>query len=233
MAPSSSAATSSLAAPGERPSYLFLGVLAGISFVADVGSKLWAERTLVANPGFIEVVPNHLAFVLAKNKGGAWGILQGTSEHIRRPFFLLVSLAAVIFILTLYRRLQPKQYALQWGLPLVLGGALGNVFDRVRYGHVIDFIDYRSQWVQDMNDFFVRIKIAQGSTDHWPTFNIADVAICIGVGLMAVDMFTAPRRELSSGASVRPPAPAGGAGGVSHEGPAPATPPSVPPSAGV
>ena len=80
--------------------------------------------------------------MLAKNRGGAWGLLQSTSENVRRPFFLLVSVAAIAFIMTLYRRLQPRQRALKWGLPLVLGGALGNVFDRIRYGHVIDFIDF-------------------------------------------------------------------------------------------
>ena len=80
--------------------------------------------------------------MLAKNRGGAWGLLQSANENVRRPFFLLVSVAAITFIVTLYRRLQPKQRALKWGLPLVLGGALGNVFDRIRYGHVIDFIDY-------------------------------------------------------------------------------------------
>ena len=69
------------------------------------------------------------------------GSCRSTSENVRRPFFLLVSVAAIAFIMTLYRRLQPRQRALKWGLPLVLGGALGNVFDRIRYGHVIDFID--------------------------------------------------------------------------------------------
>ncbi len=98
---------------------------------------------------------------------------------MRRPFFLLVSVAAIAFIMTLYRRLQPRQLALKWGLPLVLGGALGNVFDRIRYGHVIDFIDCHT--------------IYKGIDKHWPTFNVADVAICVGVGLMAIDMFSAKR----------------------------------------
>jgi signal peptidase II len=189
---------------GYRPSYVFLAVVSIISFVADIGTKIWAEKRLADYPGYIDVLPSHLAFVLAKNKGGAWGLLQGTSEHVRRPFFLLVSAGAIVFIVTLYRRLQPRQYALQWGLPLVLGGALGNVFDRIRYGHVIDFIDYRAEWVRAMNDLFVKAKIAQMSTDHWPTFNIADVAICVGVGLMAVDMFTT--KKVRTGTTLPPPA---------------------------
>jgi hypothetical protein len=106
-------------------------------------------------------------------------LLQTTSENVRRPFFLVVSVAAIAFIMTLYRRLQPQQRALKWGLPLVLGGALGNVFDRIRYGHVIDFIDAHI--------------VYRGIDRHWPTFNVADIAICVGVGLMALDMLGSKR----------------------------------------
>jgi signal peptidase II len=157
------------------PSYAFLVIVSLSTLAADLGSKAWAEHRLDGYPGIVEVWKNHLALILARNRGGAWGLLQSTSENVRRPFFLLVSVAAIAFIMTLYRRLQPHQRALQWGLPLVLGGALGNVFDRIRYGHVIDFID------------------AHVGEHHWPTFNVADIAICVGVGLMAVDMFTSKR----------------------------------------
>ncbi len=157
------------------PSYVFLVIVSLSTLAADIGSKTWAEHRLDGYPGIVEVWKNHLALILARNRGGAWGLLQSTSENVRRPFFLLVSVAAIAFIMTLYRRLQPNQRALQWGLPLVLGGALGNVFDRIRYGHVIDFID------------------AHVGEHHWPTFNVADIAICVGVGLMALDMFTSKR----------------------------------------
>jgi signal peptidase II len=157
------------------PSYVFLLVVSLATLMADIGTKTWAEHRLDGYPGIIEVWKNHLALILARNRGGAWGLLQSTSENVRRPFFLLVSVAAIAFIMTLYRRLQPRQRALKWGLPLVLGGALGNVFDRIRYGHVIDFID------------------AHVGDHHWPTFNVADIAICVGVGLMAIDMFTSKR----------------------------------------
>lgn len=177
----------------QRPSPVFLVVLSVATLVADVSTKLWAEARLEGYPGFIKVLDDHLMFILAKNKGGAWGLLQGQSENVRIPFFLLVSAAAIAFIVTLYRRLQPSQHALKWGLPLVLGGALGNVFDRIRYGYVIDFIDYRSDWIKSLNDFVATRVSGHIVTDHWPTFNIADVAICVGVGLMAVDMLTSRR----------------------------------------
>lgn len=177
------------------PSALFLAVVSIVSLVADVASKLWAESRFpegTYSPPVI-VVENHLSFVMAHNKGGAWGLLQGENENVRRPFFLLVSVAAILFIVTLYRRLQPRQHALKWGLPLVLGGALGNVFDRIRYGHVIDFIDYRADWIKRLNELVQKYYPKHVVTDHWPTFNVADIAICVGVALMAVDMLTSRR----------------------------------------
>ncbi len=180
--------------PG-RPSPIFLAVVSILTLASDIGSKLWAEKRLEGYPGTVTVWENHLAFVLAKNRGGAWGLLQGTNENVRRPFFLLVSAAAIAFIVTLYRRLQPRQRALKWGLPLVLGGALGNVFDRIRYGHVIDFIDFRADWIKKANEFVAKHAPDHVVTDHWPTFNVADIAICVGVGLMAIDMFTSKRQK--------------------------------------
>jgi len=162
-----------------HPSYVFLGVVSSLTLAADVLTKEWAATHLSGYPGVVEIWPRFVTLVLAKNRGGAWGLLQTTSENVRRPFFLLVSVAAIAFIMTLYRRLQPRQRALKWGLPLVLGGALGNVLDRIRYGHVIDFIDAHA--------------VVKGIERHWPTFNVADIAICVGVGLMAIDMFVHKR----------------------------------------
>jgi lipoprotein signal peptidase len=167
-----------VATPKYRPSYVFLAVVSAVTLAADLGTKLWAERRLDGPEGYfhpIELIKGHLDFVLAKNRGGAWGLLQDTPEYVRRPFFLLVSALAITFIVSLYRRLAPGQRALRWGLPLVLGGALGNLVDRIRYSYVIDFIHAHAKW---------------GGRDHsWPTFNVADIAICVGVGLMAIDMF--------------------------------------------
>jgi len=192
-----------------RPTYVFFGIVASLSLGADVASKAWAEielskRTLL-DPAII-ILRDHLTFTLAYNKGGAWGLLQGASESVRRPFFLLVSVLAIAFIVSLYGRLAPGQRALKWGLPLVLGGALGNLSDRITRSSVIDFIDYRADWIESMNAFIARWFKGWSVTDHWPTFNVADISICIGVGLMAVDMITSRRR---TPAEPPPPAPAG------------------------
>jgi signal peptidase II len=182
--------------PESRPTFLFLGVVAAISLVADVISKAWAEivlskRTLV-DPAIV-LIPDHLSFTLARNRGGAWGLLENASEMVRRPFFLLVSGLAIAFIVSLYGRLGSGQRALKWGLPLVLGGALGNLSDRIIRSSVIDFIDFRANWIESMNRGIFKVVKGWGITDHWPTFNVADVSICIGVGLMALDMFVSKR----------------------------------------
>ncbi|MSP25962.1 MAG: signal peptidase II [Myxococcales bacterium] len=179
-----------------RPSLIFFVVVAFINVVLDLASKQWIKaffedplnerRKIVLVDGFAQLI-------YATNKGGAWGILQSEHESLRRPFFLIVSVAAVVFIVSLYRKVAREQTALRWGLPLVLGGAVGNFVDRVLYGAVIDFID---------------VYVTTGGTEkHWPTFNIADIAICVGVGLMAVDMFTtrpAPTKAAEQPASPEP-----------------------------
>jgi signal peptidase II len=193
---------------GPRPTFLFFGIVSAISLVADVTSKAWAEITLskrtVVEPSII-LIKDHLTFTLAYNKGGAWGLLSQADENVRRPFFLLVSALAIGFIVSLYGRLAPNQRALKWGLPLVLGGALGNLSDRIIRSGVIDFIDYRADWIESMNRGVAKVVRTWGVTDHWPTFNVADISICIGVGLMAVDMFASKRGHHSH--SSHPPAP--------------------------
>ena len=191
--------------PRKRPTYMFFGIVSGISLLADVGTKAWAELVLKAdspmNPKLllgvdpsIVVLKDHLTLTLAYNKGGAWGLLQGSPENVRRPFFLLVSVLAIAFIVSLYSRLAPGQRALKWGLPLVLGGALGNLADRIVRSSVIDFIDYRAAWIESMNRFIAKYSTSWTVTDHWPTFNVADISICIGVALMGIDMIGSRRK---------------------------------------
>jgi signal peptidase II len=180
----------------DRPTFVFFGTVSAVSLILDVLSKAWAEIVLSRRPfdsPSLVLVKDHLTLTIAYNKGGAWGLLQDAAETVRRPFFFAVSVLAVLFIVSLYSKLGRGQRALMWGLPLVLGGALGNLSDRVTRSSVIDFIDYRADWVLSMNTLVARVVPRWGLTDHWPTFNVADIAICIGVGLMAVDMFTARR----------------------------------------
>jgi signal peptidase II len=186
-----------VAAKPARPSFVFFAAVAAVCLLADVTSKAWAEVELTRRSSLepMVIVEGHLNFALAYNRGGAWGLLQDASESVRRPFFLVVSVAAIAFIVSLYNKLLPDQRALRWGLPLVLGGALGNLADRVTRGSVVDFIDYRAGWVEGMNTLIAKLVSGWHVTDHWPTFNVADISICVGVGLMAVDMLTSARRN--------------------------------------
>ncbi len=162
-----------------RPSMLFLAVVTVVSAAADLVSKGWAKAALSgadkASPKHIEVIKDHFDFIYTLNPGGAWSFLRSLPENLRRPFFLFVSSAAIVFIISVYRRIHRDQWAMRWGLPLALGGAVGNLVDRIRYGSVIDFIDF--------------YLLRNGREIHWPTFNVADVAIVAGVGLMALDTF--------------------------------------------
>ncbi|MCU0659331.1 MAG: signal peptidase II [Polyangiaceae bacterium] len=171
--------------PAPAPSYLFLGVLTVLIAALDLGTKHWATKKLggTAAPALIKVV-EHLNFNLAHNKGGAGSFLSTTPDAFRLPFFLGVSCVAIVAMVLFYRKLQPHQWALRWALPLMLGGAIGNFVDRVRLGVVVDFIQ-------------VYATIG-GQVRYWPTFNVADIAICVGVGLMAVDLVQQTRASLKA-----------------------------------
>jgi signal peptidase II len=180
--------------PAYRPSYVFLAVVAIVTLGLDLGTKAWAVKNLDQPFERVDLIRGYLGLTLAHNRGGAWGLLQNESEAIRRPFFVLVSVVAIAFIVSLYRKLAPGQWALKWGLPLVLGGALGNLVDRIRYGHVIDFIDMYAGKGGLVDSLIVKFS-GPIREYHWPTYNIADVAIVAGVILMAVDMFTSRKKK--------------------------------------
>jgi signal peptidase II len=168
------------ARPRVPASTSFLIVVTLVSLAADLVTKGWAKSRL---SGFdakahgmkkLEVWKDHVDFIFAQNPGGAWSFLRGLPDSLRRPFFLVVSAAAIVFIISIYQRVYRDQTAMRWGLPLALGGAMGNLADRIRYGWVVDFIDFSMRW--------------SGREHHWPTFNVADIAIVLGVALMAIDM---------------------------------------------
>lgn len=161
-------------------SIAFLVIVTVTSLAADLVTKGFAKAYLsgfearLHGPKRYEVWKHHLDFIFAQNPGGAWSFLRSLPDGVRRPFFLVVSSAAIVFIISIYQRVHRDQWAMRWGLPLALGGAMGNLVDRIRYGWVIDFIDFSVRW--------------GGRSHHWPTFNVADIAIVVGVALMAIDM---------------------------------------------
>lgn len=110
----------------------------------------------------------HLTYV--ENRGAAFGFLAETNAKFRTPFFIVVSLLAIICISVFYKKTEGTSSWYHFGLLLILAGAIGNLIDRIRFGYVIDFFDFH--WYQY----------------HWPAFNIADAVICIGVGIVFLDM---------------------------------------------
>ena len=147
--------------------YLFLVSVAIPLIVLDQATKLIIVRTMELHTT-IPVIRNFFDIVHARNQGAAFGILRDSS--IRLPFLISVSLLAVLVIVALFRKLRPEQKLSAWGLSLVLSGAIGNLIDRIRFGEVVDFLSVH--WHEH----------------YWPAFNVADSAICIGVGLLVIDM---------------------------------------------
>ncbi|MDR1311018.1 MAG: signal peptidase II [Burkholderiaceae bacterium] len=148
-------------------------VVAALLLVLDQLSKWWIMRTLVH--GQVIKVNTFINLVLVYNEGAAFSFLAGASGW-QRYFFITVSIVASILILYFMRR-NSAQKLFCWSLSLILGGALGNLLDRVFHGHVVDFLDV-----------YVR-------TWHWPAFNVADSAITTGAFFLVLDEF---RRVLRS-----------------------------------
>lgn len=138
-------------------------VVSVLVIAGDQLSKYWIMNTLTPyHP--LEIMPM-FNFTLAYNTGSAFSFLSGSGEWHRWFFTGFSSIMSVVIILWMLRT--PSQSKLQLlGLSLILGGAIGNLIDRVILGHVIDFIDLYY------------------STHHWPVFNVADSAICVGAVLL-------------------------------------------------
>ncbi|SNS69501.1 signal peptidase II Aspartic peptidase. MEROPS family A08 [Noviherbaspirillum humi] len=142
----------------------WLGI-AAIVILLDQLSKITITRLF--SYGESKALSSFFNLVLVYNKGAAFSFLAAESGW-QRYFFTAIGIGAAIFIIYLLRR-HAGQRLFCWALALIMGGAIGNVIDRALYGHVIDFLDFHvNNW-------------------HWPAFNIADSAICIGAALFIVD----------------------------------------------
>jgi signal peptidase II len=134
----------------------------------------------------VELSESFLRLRYEENPGAAWGMFRNLPKNVRGPLFHVVSLGAVILIGYYFTKLSgtdPKERWALWGLSLVLGGAMGNYIDRVARGFVVDFV--QAHWKDQA---------------YWPSFNVADMAICVGVGMLILDAFVRKEEQ---------PAPAG------------------------
>jgi signal peptidase II len=143
--------------------------------VLDIITKAWILDSLRYGER-VPVIDGFFDLVSARNTGAAFGFLADAPSSWTIPFFIIITVGAMIFLTHLVRRL-PADMAL---LPLLLGGiaggAVGNAIDRVRFGHVVDFLlVYVGRW-------------------HWPAFNVADMGISVGVTLLLILSFS-PRYQ--------------------------------------
>ena len=142
----------------------------------DQATKRVIVGTLQLGQG-LPIVPGFFDLVFVLNPGAAFSFLATLPDSVRNPFFITISVTAVILILV-YRTRHLQQHELaSLSLALVLGGAIGNLIDRLRYGMVVDFL------------------LVHVYEYHWPAFNVADSAISLGVTLMVLDMLLEWRRE--------------------------------------
>ena len=156
-----------------RRAYAAWLALAGATVALDRLTKEWA---LAALDGVVEVLPA-LNFVLVFNSGAAFGLLARAGGW-QRWFFIVVGIAIAIAIAVWLRRAaRSGRRWLPGGLALVLGGAIGNVWDRLELGAVVDFIDVHF------------------GAYHWPAFNLADAAITTGAAILVLSSLRDPPPE--------------------------------------
>lgn len=128
----------------------------------------------------IPIIPGYFDLTFVLNPGAAFSLLATLPEGIRNPFFIGISVTAAILIIVYHSRYLRQHRLASASLGLILGGAVGNLIDRVRFGVVVDFLD------------------AHLHQYHWPVFNVADSAISVGVTLMLLDMVVEWRKEKGS-----------------------------------
>ena len=124
-----------------------------------------------------------------RNSGAAFGLFASVDSSIKAVILNSVAVLVFIVVSAYALRSSHKSVRLQVGFALILGGAIGNLMDRVRFGYVVDFLDFSI------------------SGHHWPAFNVADSAICIGVGLLFLDMLRNEEEARPAALPSPPPAP--------------------------
>jgi len=137
-------------------------------------------RETLAPMRSIEIIPGFWQLRYAENTGMAFGMLPNLPEAYRVPLFSVITLIAAAIIFHLFRQAPGRSLRLPAALSMILSGALGNLTDRFRWGVVVDFI---------------RVQIWPPSHYFWPTFNLADVFISVGIALLILDTLLAGEGE--------------------------------------
>ena len=148
---------------GEKK-YARLTVIACLVLALDQITKAVVLHTMPLYQS-IRVIPGLFSLTHIHNPGGAFGFLARQSPELRYFFFVVISLLTICLVFYFYTKTPRTHPLLADGFALIIGGAIGNMIDRLRFGKVVDFLDFYISGV------------------HWPAFNVADSAITIGMGI--------------------------------------------------
>jgi len=152
-----------------------LALIVSTVLILDQLTKWQVTRTLRLHES-IAIIPDLFSITYIRNSGAAFGILAGSHSGFRLVFFGITSALALALLGTIYVRLSPADWLGQVSVAAIFGGAVGNLIDRVRFGEVIDFLDFSLLGY------------------HWPAFNVADAAITAGVCFLIGHFFRTRRR---------------------------------------
>ena len=142
--------------------YGVLGFVVLAIIVVDQMTKAYIDGSMHLHQS-ISIIPGYFNLTYIRNPGAAFGIMGTMSSGFRIVFFFLTSILAMGLLITIFWRLDPRDWWGQLTIASIFGGAIGNFIDRLQYGEVIDFLDFY------INGY------------HWPAFNVADSAISVGV----------------------------------------------------
>jgi signal peptidase II len=152
-----------------KKKYSTLFIVAGIIVLVDQVTKEMVMRAFSLHEN-LEVIPGFFALAHVRNTGGAFGLLAGEATTVRTLIFVLISCLALGIVIYYYSKIASTKPWVAAGLAMIFGGALGNLIDRLRFGEVVDFLD-----------FYI-------GTAHWPTFNVADSAISVGTAILCFNV---------------------------------------------
>lgn len=147
---------------------IFLIIVGCVITIIDQVTK-YIVRTKMNLYDSKEVISNFFSFTYLRNPGGAFGLLADSPEVFRFYFFIVTSILALfVFLFIFIKKASESDYLFMSSMTLVIGGAAGNIIDRIRFGEVVDFLD-----------FYI-------GKHHWPPFNVADSAITVGMVIFLV-----------------------------------------------
>jgi signal peptidase II len=152
---------------GERVTNSAVVAVAATVVALDQFSKWAIERTMDVHQS-IPLIEGVFNLTHVRNRGAAFGLFADLPQVVRLPLFMAVSVGALAVLIVLLRSLRSEERGVRIALAGVLGGAIGNLIDRVQYGAVIDFLDVHWRGY------------------HWPAFNVADSAITIGIIVLLI-----------------------------------------------